>query len=169
MTDQENVKSKIAVDINLKGLLFAVILGFALYGLSIGIIRVHQYIRYNKVKYVITNPKGIVGNIVVTSDETQSFVYNSNLGRITQIRKKKIEYPKLGEIEPRRILNRDILTYQFKGQFHLYAEGLLSEGTHFDIYLNGKRIYGIKSLMGKLDFEYHIRVLKRGRDHWVVN
>lgn len=169
MPEQKNVKSEVAIDFNLKGLMFAIILGFTLYGLMIGIIRTYKYFRYNTIKYVITNPNGIEGHIVITDNNDNYTVHNSRFGRKTKTEEVTIEYPKLSEISPNKIPNKDVLTCKIKGQFHLYTNGVFNEGTNLYIYLNGKQIYDIKSLMGKLNFKYHTRILERGKDSWLVN
>jgi len=126
----------------------------------IGIVYLHGIFKCHKIEYILTNPKGIIGHAVITGRSSKYNINTSNADNINII------YLKSDKIADDTNPKRDTLVYKISGQFCLRAYGEFNEGTAFEIRLDGKQIYRIIALMGKLDFNYEKVVLERGKNHW---
>ena len=124
--------------------------------------------KHNKVKYVITNPDGIIGQVSVIL--RQGTLNGAKCyDRVDRIREKSIIYPKPEDMEPKRKITRDVITIRIPGQMFLRTSGVFNPGTMFTIFLNGTQIYQ-SSTVGKdlnLNFSYERIILEKGKNHWV--
>lgn len=129
----------------------------------------------NKVRYVITNPDGIIGYGSVTVRRIGCDIWFTDYDdNSTIICKKSVNviYPKPEDMEPKRTVTRDVITSRIPGQLILRASGRFNKGTTFEIFLNGKSIYrvfgeDIDNTDVDLNFTYERIILEKGKNHWL--
>lgn len=106
----------------------------------------HNYSNYcRKIEYVITNPDGIRGKLVVSTSDHE-----------------------LSTIKYLGTTREDKISFETRNQFELVVNGKVNENTRVKILVDGKEVHNSIALIGQnVTVNYNQKVLAVDKNYWV--